>query len=110
MSEDKIGTATEAAKLLGLSLSQYNEQRLAATYEYDPRTQQLLPLPPRDELPEGQTLREYMEGRHLVAPTLAGQRRPGGSWEFNLTRLQGLRENGWPGARYPDAGSGAPPR
>lgn len=105
MSEDKIGTAREAAELLGLSLSRFNEQRLAATYEYDPRAQQLLPLPPREDLPEGQTLREYMEGRHLAAPTLAGQRRAEGSWKFNLTRLQQYRQRGWPGAEYPEPGA-----
>lgn len=99
-SEHKIETAREAAELLGLSLSQFNEQRLAATYKYDLRTQQLLRLPPRDELPEGQTLRELIEGRHLAAPTLTGQRRPWGSWRFNLTRLQELREEEWPGAVY----------
>lgn len=100
MSDDTIGTAKEAAELLDLSLSQFNEQRLAATYEYDPASGEASPLPERGELPEGQTLREYMRDRHLVAPTLAGQRRPGGSWEFNLTRLQKLREEGWPGVSY----------
>lgn len=100
MSEDTIGTAQEAADLLELSLSQFNEQRLAATYEYDPVTQELTPLPSKEELPEGTSLREYMRDRHLVAPTLAGHRRPGGSWEFNLTRLRRLRQNGWPGASF----------
>lgn len=100
MSKDTIGTAQEAADLLDLSLSQFNEQRLAATYEYDPATQELAPLPSKEELSEGTSLRDYMRGRHLVAPTLAGQRRPGGSWEFNLTRLRELREGGWPGASF----------
>ena len=106
MSEDTIGTAQEAADLLDLSLSQFNEQRLAATYEYDPTNQELAPLPSKEELPEGTNLREYMDGRHLVAPTLAGKRRPGGSWEFNLTRLRELREGGWPGASFSVPGDG----
>lgn len=100
MSKDTIGTATEAAELLGLSLSQFNEQRLAATYEYDPAERSLRRLPDQEELPEGVSLRQYMKGLHLTAPTLAGQRRAEGSWEFNLTRLQQYRERGWPGAEY----------
>lgn len=100
MNNADIGTAQEAADLLDLSLSQFNEQRLAATYEYDPVTQELAPLPPKDELPEGMSLRDYMRGRHLVAPALAGQRRPGGSWEFNLTRLRDIRERGLPAASF----------
>lgn len=110
MSDDTIGTAQEAADLLGLSLSQFNEQRLAATYEYDPATGEVSPLPERSELPEGQTLREYMRGRHLTAPTLAGQRRAGGSWEFNIDRLRRYRKNGWPGGRFPDPDDNPRPR
>lgn len=110
MSNDRIGPAEEAAEVMGLSLSQFNEQRLAATYEYDPVSGSLSPLPAQDDLPEEHTLRQYMRGRHLCAPTLAGQRRPGGSWEFNLTRLRALREHGWPGARFPDPGPDAQPR
>lgn len=105
MSEDKIGTAREAAELLGISLSQFNEQRLAATYEYDPAMNTLRALPDQEALPEGVSLRQYMKGRHLTAPTLAGQRRAEGSWEFNLTRLQQYRQRGWPGAEYPEPGA-----
>lgn len=110
MSKNDIGSAEDAAEVMGLSVSQFNEQRLAATYEYDPVSETIAPLPDLDDLPEGTSLRQYMRGRHLCAPTLAGQRWPGGKWEYNLTRLQMLRDEGWPGARYPDHGTRARPR
>jgi len=101
MSDDTIGTAREAAELLGLSLSQFNARRRAVTREYDPATGETFALPSKDDLPEDTSLREYLRDRHLVAPTLAGNRMPRGSWEFNLTVLQEYREQGWPGARFP---------
>ena len=36
MTDKKFGTAEDAAEWLGLSLSQFNERRLAGTYECDP--------------------------------------------------------------------------
>jgi hypothetical protein len=95
MAEKKFGGATDAAEVLGVSISQFNEMRLRDTHVYDSRTEECTPIDPdRDDL------RSFLEGKHLVAPAYAGRRPAGGHWEYNLHRLREYRERGWPGARY----------
>lgn len=92
----KIGTAEEAADVLGISLSQFNHMRLLDTYVWNAQTESLQQVDPdRDDL------RAYLKDKHLVAPAFAGRRPAGGSWRFNLTRLREYEERGWPGAEYP---------
>lgn len=89
----RYGTAAEAAKTLGVSLSQFNGIRANLTYELDAVTQAVRPLDPgrRGD-------RAYLRCVHLVAPAVAGHKLPGCAWEFNLPRLRELRERGWQGA------------
>lgn len=93
----EIGTAQEAAGVLGLSLSQFNRMRLLDTYIWEPQTGTRKKVDP-----ERDDLRSHLKGKHLVAPAYAGRRPAGGSWRFNLTRLEKFREHGWPGAEYVD--------
>lgn len=95
MTDEKLGGATEAAAVLDLSISQFNTMRLLATYIYDPlrgTTERV--DPDRDDL------REYLADKHLLAPTFAGHRYPGGRWKYNLAKLRKYQCNGWPGAPY----------
>lgn len=92
----EIGNAKEAADVLGVSLSQFNHMRLLDTYTWEPQGRSRTKIDPtRDDL------REFLQGKHLVAPAYAGRRPAGGSWTFNLTRLRKYQEHGWPGAEYP---------
>lgn len=93
--KEKFGGATDAARLLGVSLSSFNAMRAAETFIYEPTTQQLTKL-----TSEHLSNRGFLSRHHLVAPTLAGTKRPGGRWEFNLERLRHIRENGFPGVEH----------
>lgn len=92
----RFGGATEAAEILGKSLSQFNAIRVRVTYVYDPLTQSLL-RPTEEQLSD----RQWLQSHHLTAPTLAGQSLPRSPWEYRLDLLAEYRELGWPGARYP---------
>ena len=92
----EYGGARKAARTLGLSESAFNRTRLRATYIYDPISRDLTPVDP-----DQKDLRSFLEGRHLVAPSLAGARLPGRPWTFRLDLLQKYREFGWPGAEFP---------
>lgn len=95
----EFGNAKEAAEVLNMSRSQFNEMRLRDTYIYDPIEQTLTKID-RDR----EDLRDHLDGKHLVAPMFAGQRRIGGKWEYNLDRLREYRKHGPPGAQFPTVG------
>lgn len=90
-----IGGASEAAELLGLSVSRFNALRLRDTHVYDSVEQSLTEVNPDRE-----DLREHLADKHLVAPIFAGRRPAGGRWKYDLTRLREYRREGWPGARF----------
>jgi hypothetical protein len=89
MTERKLGGATEAAGVLGVSISQFNSMRLLDTYIYDPVHGMTKVDPGRADL------RPYLADKHLMAPTFAGRRHAGGRWEYNLVRLREYRCDGW---------------
>lgn len=96
-SEHEIGGASEAAELLGLSVSRFNALRLRDTHVYDPVEESLT----RVNRNRGD-LREHLAEKHLVAPAFAGRRPAGGRWKYNLELLREYRRRGWPGARFPN--------
>lgn len=63
----EIGTAKEAAKVLGVSLSQFNRMRLLDTYVWKPQARARQKIDP-----ERDDLRDHMSDKHLVAPAYAG--------------------------------------
>lgn len=84
MPESRYGGAEEAAAILGRGVSQFNQMRRRNTYVLEPRTGSLRRLE--------ETSRADARDLHLVAPSFAGQRLPGGSWEYDLERLRSIRE------------------
>lgn len=85
MPNGRYGTAEQAAAIVGRSVSQLNEMRRRNTYVLDPRTGSLRRLE--------NSSRADARNLHLVAPSFAGQRLPGGSWEYDLERLRSIREH-----------------
>lgn len=94
MTERKTGGATQAAKVLGVSISQFNSMRLLDTYIYDPVHGMTKVDPHRAEL------RQYLADKHLMAPTFAGHRHAGGRWTYNLEKLREYRCDGWGNAPH----------
>ena len=89
----EFGTASAAAKILGMTKSQFNRARLAGTYIYDPVAESVAHLAsvPADRRPS-------LPDCHLVAPAFAGVKLPRSRWRFRLDRLRHYRDHGWPGA------------
>lgn len=87
-------TAKEAAEVLGLSLSQFNERRRHDTWIYNVQDQTL-----GERVDPGLSrYRQKVKSLHLVTPTLAGRKPAGGRWEYNLEKLRRLRDQPWPGS------------
>jgi len=84
MPDQRYGGAADAAEILGRGVSQFNEMRRRNTYVLEPRTGSLRRLE--------ESSRADARNLHLVAPSFAGQRLPGGSWEYDLERLRSIRE------------------
>lgn len=77
----RLGSAKQAARLFGLSLSAFNHQRARATYLVCLPDGRLEPVAP------GTLTRAALSSLHLVAPDYSGEKRPGARWEFNLTAI-----------------------
>jgi hypothetical protein len=79
------GNAIDAAAVLDRSISQFNEVRRRNTFVFNPATGRLERL-------SGDNYKAVpIRDMHLVAPSLAGQRLPGGVWEYDLERLRRIR-------------------
>lgn len=114
MTRSRVGSARQAAEVLGRSTSQFNTLRERSTLEYDPLTgisRPLLDEGARRELYAQEVgdpsavrgrrdvvLEHYLRTRYLVCPALFGWKLPGGTWTFNLTALERLLREGPPGA------------
>lgn len=111
----RLGTAADAANVLGISRSQLNEIRARCTLVYDPETRHTSSLPSADDLvkiyreevgsvPDGggqrrdPVVEHYLRSRYLVCPSLFAYKLPGGRWCYRLDDLQRLKEQGPPGA------------
>lgn len=79
------GTATDAARIFGLSLSAFSAQRTHSTYVLDVVEGTLSPAGLR------QANRATLAGLHLVAPVVHGQIRPGARWEYDLEAIRSAR-------------------
>lgn len=120
MTRRKYGSATQAAKIMDRSKSQFNVVRDAGTLVYDPVTQATSPMPAREEmiaiyldevgpLPpppkevKGERRRRdpvvehFVSTRYLVCPALYGRKLPRSQWEYDLATLQKMQESGPPG-------------
>lgn len=93
----RLGTAKEAADVLGVSPSTLHRSREAATLVVDHQSRAV-----RELTPEERADRIWQRRQHLVAPSLFGQQLPGRPWVFDLARLRRQMHQGPPGAEWTD--------
>lgn len=89
------GNAIDAAAVLDRSISQFNEVRRRSTFVFNPSKGRL------ERLGGDHNKAVPIRDLHLVAPSLAGQRLPGGVWEYDLERLRRIRAGDLSAVHFP---------
>lgn len=92
----RIGTARDAARILGVSLATLHRSRAAGALVLD----HAQGGKPRPLSSQERADRRWQRTQHLIAPALFGQQLPGRPWTFHLDRLERQLDQGPPGAPW----------